>query len=172
MLRSFATALAVVCLLVLLSSSALAAPRLFGPLRPDVGPPTGTPARASARMDVNVDALMHAAAFEIELTDGRVVLADLKGKAVRGNKDLTWKGRLVGAAPGHGDVVIPRRGPWVSGAIFTAGGTFQIEPVPGGDHRLVELDSAAFPACDGALPARASPPGPSRSPRAAAPSAT
>jgi hypothetical protein len=82
-----------------------------------------------------------------------VVLADRKGKAVRGQNDLTWKGGLVGAGPGFGDVVITRRGPWVSGAIFTAAGTFQIEPVPGGGHRLVELDSAAMPGCDGAIPA-------------------
>jgi hypothetical protein len=92
-------------------------------------------------IDVWLDKLESNDRIDLALDDRQVYTAQRSSLEQRVD-GLTWRGRFE-----NGDrVVLTRYGDLLAGAIWREGRVFEIQP-NGGDHLLVELDTAGFPNC-------------------------
>jgi len=102
--------------------------------------------------------------FRIELPDGPVEFAMLDQFEQRGAGDLTWRGRIRFEPDSR--VVLTVKNGFVTGAIRSRLGLYEIRPYPGGGHVIEKLDTQRFPECGGGRPTSipAQPASPTRRP--------
>ena len=72
-----------------------------------------------------------------------------EGLEIRGNENLTWRGKLTDKKF-SGDVVITQNGGVFSGIIYSPDAVYEIVAI-GDKHFLVELDQSLFPECAGGV---------------------
>ncbi|MDX1643294.1 MAG: zinc-dependent metalloprotease family protein [Thermoanaerobaculia bacterium] len=90
-----------------------------------------------------------AAEFRLELPDGPIVHARRDGFERRGDRNVTWRGRLL--ADSTNRVVLTVKNGYVAGSIRGPLGLYEIRPLDEGLHVFERLDPAAFPSCAGGI---------------------
>jgi hypothetical protein len=87
----------------------------------------------------------------LELLDGTIYETRETGREQRGNADLTWRGKLFLAGKEVGQMTLTAVSGRTAATITLPSGLYQIEPLPGGEERLVEMAEAELPPCAGGV---------------------
>ena len=108
-----------------------------------------------ARADVSA---VNAATRELDLDLGRVNVTAVLDKAqVNASGSQVWTGHLKDARPRPAinkevrrdelnSVILVRRGNGITGSVRVKGTLYRIQPLPGGEHAVIEVDESAMPA--------------------------
>ena len=97
---------------------------------------------------INADLLRNKVSeFEIDLPNGMRTTAAFTRLKEYDHSKYSWFGHLKSQP--EEQILISRVKDSFAGAIYTQSGTFEIQPLGNGKVRIAELNSDAFPACDG-----------------------
>ncbi len=87
--------------------------------------------------------------FRLELPDGPAFEVERDDLERRGEDNVTWRGRLRGEPASR--VVLTMKNGYVSGAIRSRQGLYEIKPQAGGQHVFEKLNPECFPQCGGGV---------------------
>lgn len=107
-----------------------------------------------AERDIAVDFTAIAAAESAELLipllDGNLYSTARTDFERRGPNDFTWRGKVLGDDGSVGSATLTFVGRRMAGLITMPAAVYQVMPVPGGGHRLQQIDQSRFDPCGGA----------------------
>ncbi len=107
--------------------------------------------RIAAERRVRVDLGALAGNPRVQLLDGTVYETRRTGTERRGPDDFTWRGQLLSAGREVGEMTLTSVAGRTAATITLPSGLYQIEPGPGGEERLVEMDETALHYCNGGV---------------------
>lgn len=105
----------------------------------------------AAQRRVRIDLGALAGNPRLELLDGTIYETRQTGTERRGNADLTWRGKLLQGGQEVGQMTLTAVSGRIAATITLPSGIYLIEPRPGGEERLLEIDEAALPPCHGGI---------------------
>jgi hypothetical protein len=152
------------------AQSAVGPKRLFDPVGAEkltarakrVQSEASTAAVREQEIRINLGAADFAEARELSLPlfgglSYTAVRSESEGFAETPGGGLVWRGKIFGPGRWSGDVTLSFKGRALSGLVYSPEGVYEIVPQKDFAHLLVQIDQSLFPACGGALDARAAP---------------
>jgi hypothetical protein len=106
-----------------------------------------------AEQRIAIDVSVFEGSPRLPLLDQRVYDLETTGIERRGPGDFAWRGKVVDPARGEvGDATFTVMGDLMAGLVTASGAVYEIEPAAGGEHRLIQVDTASGTCAGEVLP--------------------